>query len=69
MGILRFIVNDILGQASILVALIAMLGLIAQKKSIGQTITGSFKTLLGFLVLIAGWSIIVGSFTFLGDIF
>ncbi|MBP9478291.1 MAG: PTS sugar transporter subunit IIC [Sebaldella sp.] len=69
MGILRFIVNDILGQASILVALIAMLGLIAQKKSIGQTITGSFKTLLGFLVLIAGSSIIVGTLTFLGEIF
>ncbi|MBJ7220365.1 MULTISPECIES: PTS sugar transporter subunit IIC [unclassified Brenneria] len=69
MSFLNFIVHDVLGQASILVSLIAMIGLIALKKSPGQVITGTLKTLLGFLVLLAGANIIVATLTFLGDIF
>ncbi len=38
-----FIVKDLLGQASILIAFIAMLGLILQKKSPGKTAEGTFK--------------------------
>ncbi|EPS6160177.1 PTS transporter subunit IIC, partial [Klebsiella pneumoniae] len=49
-----FIVKDLLGQASILIAFIAMLGLILQKKSPGKTAEGTFKTLLGFLIMMAG---------------
>ncbi|WP_318153078.1 PTS sugar transporter subunit IIC [Metabacillus arenae] len=66
---LKFIVNDILGQASILVSLIAMIGLIALKKPAGQVISGTLKTLLGFLIIIAGAEIIVGTLNFLGEIF
>jgi PTS system ascorbate-specific IIC component len=44
----------IYGQASILIAFIAMLGLILQKKSPGKTAEGTFKTLLGFLIMMAG---------------
>lgn len=69
MQVLQFIVNDILGQASIIVALVAMVGLIALKKSVGQIITGTMKTLLGFLVLIAGTEILVGTLGFLGNVF
>lgn len=69
MSFLYFIVNDVLGQASILIALIAMVGLIALKKSVGQIITGTLKTLLGFLVLLAGANIIVGALNFLGEVF
>jgi len=46
-----------------------MIGLIALKKSPGQVITGTLKTLLGFLVLLSGASIIVATLTFLGEIF
>lgn len=69
MSFLTFIVHDVLGQASILISLIAMIGLIALKKSPGQVITGTLKTLLGFLVLLSGASIIVATLTFLGEIF
>ena len=69
MSFLYFIVNDVLGQASILIALIAMVGLIALKKSVGQVISGTLKTLLGFLVLLAGANIIVGALNFLGEVF
>lgn len=68
-AIIHFIVKDFLGQASILIALIAMLGLILQKKSFGKTIEGTFKTLLGFLIMMAGINIIVEALTFLNDIF
>lgn len=69
MGIINFIINNILTQASITIALIAMLGLILQKKSIGQIISGTLKTLLGFQVLSAGSNIIVASLTYFGKIF
>lgn len=69
MGVVNFIIENILTQASITIALIAMLGLLLQKKSAGQVISGTLKTLLGFQVLSAGSSIIVGSLTYFGEIF
>ncbi|MER0122606.1 PTS sugar transporter subunit IIC [Streptococcus sp. ZJ93] len=69
MQIVNFIINNILTQASITIALIAMLGLVLQKKSLGQVISGTLKTLLGFQVLSAGSSVIVGSLLYFGDIF
>ena len=66
---IEFIVKDLLGQASILIAFIAMLGLILQKKSPGKIAEGTFKTLLGFLIMMAGINIIVATLTFLNDIF
>lgn len=69
MGVINFIIDNILIQASITISLIAMLGLILQKKSFSQVISGTLKTLLGFQVLSAGSSIIVGSLTYFGQIF
>jgi PTS system ascorbate-specific IIC component len=69
MSIINFIIQNILTQAAITIALIAMLGLILQKKSIGNVISGSLKTMLGFMVLSAGAGIIVGSLVYFGKIF
>lgn len=69
MGVFNFIIENILTQASITIAFIAMLGLLFQKKSSGQVISGTFKTLLGFQVLSAGSGIIVGSLKYFGEIF
>lgn len=69
MNVINFIIDNILTQASITISLIAMFGLILQKKSIGQILSGTLKTLLGFQVLNAGSSIIVGSLTYFGQIF
>jgi len=69
MRIVNFIIENILTEASITIALIAMLGLILQKKSVGSIISGTLKTLLGFQVLSAGSSIIVDSLTYFGKIF
>ena len=51
MQVLNFIINNILTQASIIIALIALLGLVLQKKPVGVVISGTMKTMLGFLVL------------------
>lgn len=69
MSVVNFIVNNILTQASITIGLIALLGLVLQKKSAGQVISGTFKTILGFLVLSAGSGIIVETLTYFGKIF
>lgn len=69
MSVINFIIDNILTQASITIALIAMLGLILQKKSFGQVISGTLKTLLGFQVLSAGSGIIVNSLIYFGEIF
>lgn len=69
MKVVDFIINNILTQASITIALISMLGLILQKKKVGEVLSGTFKTLLGFMVLSAGSGIIVESLVYFGEIF
>ena len=69
MSVLNWIISNVLTQAGIVVALIAMLGLILQKKGVGGTIIGTFKTLLGFYVLSAGSAILVATLTYFGTMF
>ncbi|MDO4456499.1 MAG: PTS transporter subunit IIC, partial [Ligilactobacillus agilis] len=69
MKIIDFIVQNVLTQAAVTISLIAFLGLILQKKSIGQVLSGTFKTLLGFEVLSAGSSIIQASLAYFAIIF
>ena len=68
-SLIDFLVKDLLGQASILIAFIALVGLLLQRKSAGKVVEGTFKTLLGFLIMMAGINIIVGTLTFLNTIF
>jgi len=68
-SVINFLVKDLLGQASILIAFIALIGLLLQRKSVGKVVEGTFKTLLGFLIMMAGINIIVGALTFLNTIF
>lgn len=67
-GIVDFIV-DILKVPAILVGLIAMIGLLAQRKSFADTVKGTIKTILGFLVLGGGAGVVVSSITPLGKMF
>lgn len=69
MSVLNFIINNILTQAAVIIGLIACLGLVLQKKSVGTVLSGTMKTMLGFLVLSAGSTVIQGSLAFFGDIF
>lgn len=67
-AILDFIV-DVLSQPAILVAMIALIGLIVQKKSAVDVTSGTIKTVLGFLVLSAGASVVTQSLEPFGKIF
>ncbi|MCY7020911.1 Ascorbate-specific permease IIC component UlaA [Streptococcus sanguinis] len=59
-GILNLIVS-IVTQPAILVALIALLGLLLQKKKATDVISGTIKTIVGFLVLTGGAGILLNA--------
>ena len=50
-----------LSTPAILLGLVAMVGLIAQKKKGPDVLTGTFKTVIGFLIFGAGGSIMTGA--------
>lgn len=54
MEILKIIVFDLLASAPILVGVIALTGLILQKESVDKIISGTLKTIVGFLVFGVG---------------
>ncbi|EHH3728384.1 TPA: PTS ascorbate transporter subunit IIC [Vibrio parahaemolyticus] len=64
MEFFSFLMNDVLSEPAVLVGLIALIGLIAQKKPVTACIKGTVKTILGFIVLGAGAGLVVSS---LGD--
>ena len=57
----RFVVFQLLGQASLLVGLMALIGLLLQKKSPSAVITGTVKTIVGFLIFGIGGGAAVGA--------
>ncbi len=56
---LNFVV-DILKVPSVLVGLIALIGLVAQKKAFSDVVKGTIKTILGFIVLGGGAAVAGG---------
>lgn len=67
-GLLKVII-DIASTPAILVALIAILGLVLQKKPTGDVIRGGIKTFVGFIVLTAGANVVSGSLAPFGKMF
>lgn len=69
MGVLK-ILQELLATPSILVGIMAMLGLLLQKKPAEDVIKGTIKTIVGFLVLSAGSAFLQsGSLNDFGTIF
>ena len=56
-----WIATNILGQPAILIGLIVLLGLVLQKKTLSQTMTGTFKAVIGFMIINGGAGIIVNA--------
>lgn len=67
-GILTFLL-DVLKVPAILVGLIALIGLLAQKKPFPDVVQGTIKTILGFVVLGGGATLLLTSLQPLGGIF
>ncbi|WP_152162869.1 PTS ascorbate transporter subunit IIC [Staphylococcus pseudintermedius] len=63
------LIVDVLSQPAILVALIAFIGLVVQKKPVSVVTSGTIKTILGFVVLSAGAGVVVQSLEPFGKIF
>lgn len=61
MDIIKWIADNIFGTPAILLGIIVLVGLLLQKKSISQLVTGTTKAIIGFLIISAGSSIIVGA--------
>jgi ascorbate PTS system EIIC component len=57
----ELIMNDILGTPAILIGLFALLGLLLQKKSVTDTVSGTLKTTMGFLLLGVGAAVVSDS--------
>lgn len=64
MEFFNFLMFDVLSEPAVLVGLIALIGLIAQKKPVTECIKGMVKTIMGFVILGAGATLVVNS---LGD--
>lgn len=67
-GFISFLV-DIASQPAFLVALIALIGLVAQRKPGADVVKGTIKTFIGFIVLSAGADVVVGSLEPFGGMF
>lgn len=50
-----------LSTPAVLLGIVALIGLVAQKKSATEVMTGTFKTIIGFLVFSAGGSLMTGA--------
>lgn len=66
---LDVIMKDILGTPSILVGLFALVGLLLQRKGVADVVSGTLKTIMGFLILGAGAGILVGALGSFGSMF
>ncbi|MEJ8767295.1 PTS ascorbate transporter subunit IIC [Oceanobacillus sp. HCA-5259] len=61
MEIIQWLANNFFGVPAILIGFIVLLGLLLQKKSASQLISGTFKAMIGFLIISAGSGVITGA--------
>ncbi|GIP39921.1 PTS ascorbate transporter subunit IIC [Paenibacillus sp. J31TS4] len=61
MNVISWIATNVFGTPAILLGFIVLLGLVLQKKSTSQIISGTFKAIIGFLIINAGSGVIVGA--------
>lgn len=61
--------NDILGTPAILIGLFALVGLLLQRKSSAEVVSGTMKTVMGFLIIGAGATVLIGSLDVFGKMF
>ncbi|MEW5289769.1 PTS ascorbate transporter subunit IIC [Erwinia papayae] len=66
---LQFIIYDVLGTPAILVGLFSLIGLLLQKKRVSDVISGTLKTIMGFVILTAGAGIIATTLTVFSQLF
>jgi len=53
-GILMYLISNVLSEPAFLIGIVALLGLVVQKKKINEIIAGTVKTMVGFLLITTG---------------
>lgn len=61
MQFIQWLADNFFGVPAILLGFIVFLGLILQKKSASEVISGTFKAMIGFLIINAGSGVITGA--------
>lgn len=61
------VLRDILSEPAILVGLLAFVGLVALRSSLSDVVSGTLKTIIGFLILAGGATIITDALEPLGE--
>jgi PTS system ascorbate-specific IIC component len=69
MAIINFLINQIFREASLFLGIIALFGLVLQKKTASDVIKGTFKTVIGVIILTQGSSILCNSMAPLSNAF
>ncbi len=54
MTVLEFITSQVFGNAAVLFGLVSLVGLVLQRKPVQDVVMGVTKTIMGFLILLAG---------------
>lgn len=68
MAFFEFLMNDVLSIPAVLVGLMALIGLLAQSANASKVVSGTFKSIIGFIILGAGAGVLIGSLDSLGGI-
>ncbi|WP_284139043.1 MULTISPECIES: PTS ascorbate transporter subunit IIC [unclassified Virgibacillus] len=63
MEVIFWFAKNVFGEPAILLGFIVLLGLLLQKKTASQTVSGTFKAIIGFLIIGAGSGVIVNALT------
>ena len=58
MDVVMWIADNIFGEPAVLIGLIVLVGLLLQKKTANQIISGTFKAVIGFLIITLGADVI-----------
>lgn len=61
MQIINFLLNQVISQAPVFLGLVALVGLVLQRKSAADVVEGTAKTIVGILVLNAGVDVFLAS--------
>lgn len=61
MSVIKFIVYQVLSNETLFLGIIALIGLLFQRKNLSETVKGVVHTIVGFAILMAGVNILINS--------
>ncbi|MBC7088762.1 MAG: PTS ascorbate transporter subunit IIC, partial [Tissierellales bacterium] len=67
MNFINFLIDQIFREAPLFLGIIALVGLLLQRKSFSDVLTGTLKTIIGVVILTQGTNILVNSMVPLSD--